>query len=68
VNWRTTYCAVNCDVTSSMTICSSPRDCRRKLELLPKERRHEAKLSCASVGNGAPPWLKACQVDLPEDF
>ena len=62
--WHRTYCALNCDLSNTTTICSSVRDCRRSLELIPAgPQRNKAKLSCAAVGDGAPPSLKGCSVD-----
>ncbi|HEY3666285.1 MAG TPA: hypothetical protein VGL19_09805 [Polyangiaceae bacterium] len=63
--WHATYCAVNCDLSNTMTICSSARDCRRSLELIPAgPERNKAKLTCAALGDGAPSWLKSCSVDI----
>jgi len=68
--WRMTACSTNCDITNSTIVCDTVADCRRKLDLVkdyPKQDRLRVKLSCVPVKDAdAPPWLRACELDIPE--
>ncbi len=64
--WHHTYCAVNCDLTNTTTVCSTVGDCQRSWQLIPTGLRHRFKLGCAPIDDEAPPWLKGCKLDEPE--
>jgi hypothetical protein len=63
--FHATSCAAYCDLSNTNVICSTAQDCSRALLVLPAEQRRQARPTCDPVGEGAPPWLKACNLGLP---